>query len=175
MKTPPRENGHIFINDPHRLRLMKTLIVYYSRTGTTRKVAEELRTLLSAEIEEITEPKGRDGPLGWLRSGKEGSEGATPTINTPTKTPTDYDMVILGTPVWAAKMSSPMRTYLTQTKGKLPRTAFFCTCGNGPASGVFADMEALAGKPATTMTLSAKDIAKGEHKAKITAFAKDVS
>jgi flavodoxin len=149
---------------------MKTLIVYYSRSGTTRKVAEELKTLLSAEMEEITEPRGRGGPLGWLRSGKEASEGATPPINTPAKTPTGYDLVILGTPVWAAKMSTPMRTYLTQMKGKLPRVAFFCTFGNGPAGGVFADMEVFAGKPAATMTLTAKEVAAGEHKDKMRIF-----
>ncbi|MFA5869173.1 MAG: hypothetical protein WC941_05670 [Candidatus Bathyarchaeia archaeon] len=60
---------------------MKTLIVYYSRDGSTRKVAEELKAQLGADIEEITEPKGRGGPLGWIRSGKEASSGAIVPIN----------------------------------------------------------------------------------------------
>ncbi|MCX6648091.1 MAG: NAD(P)H-dependent oxidoreductase [Candidatus Bathyarchaeota archaeon] len=153
---------------------MKTLIVYYSRSGTTRKVAEELKTLLSADVEEITEPRGRGGPLGWLRSGKEGSEGATPPINTPAKTPTEYDLVILGTPVWAAKMSSPMRTYLTQMKGKLPHVAFFCTCGN-PANQAFDDMEQLTGKPAATMAVAVKDVTSGVYRDKIKTFAEEIS
>ncbi|HIH88099.1 TPA: hypothetical protein HA344_02680 [Candidatus Bathyarchaeota archaeon] len=78
---------------------MKTLIVYYTRSGTTKKVADELKDLLSADIEEITEPSGRSGPLGWLRSGKESSDGTIPKINAPTKDPSAYDVVVVGTPV----------------------------------------------------------------------------
>ena len=34
---------------------MKTLVVYYSRTGTTKKIAVELAEKIGAEIEEIRE------------------------------------------------------------------------------------------------------------------------
>jgi flavodoxin len=39
----------------------KILIVYYSRTGTTKKVAEYLRTMFSCDIEEVLDSKIRKG------------------------------------------------------------------------------------------------------------------
>ncbi|MCD6377573.1 MAG: flavodoxin family protein, partial [Planctomycetes bacterium] len=44
----------------------KILIVYYSRSGTTRMVAEKLAKLLEADIEEIRERKERAGTLGFF-------------------------------------------------------------------------------------------------------------
>lgn len=41
---------------------MKILIVFYSRTGTTRKVAHELQKSLKADIEELFD-KNRSGPI----------------------------------------------------------------------------------------------------------------
>jgi hypothetical protein len=38
---------------------LKTLVVYYSRSGTTRKIAEALSEALNANIEEIVEANGR--------------------------------------------------------------------------------------------------------------------
>ena len=42
----------------------KPLIVYYSRTGTSRIVADALVEYLSGSIEEIQSTKNRDGLLG---------------------------------------------------------------------------------------------------------------
>jgi len=105
---------------------VKTLIVYYSRTGNTHRAAEALKTLLSADVEEITEPTGRGGLLGWIRSGKAGSSEATPEINEPKLDPSSYDVTVVASPVWAGKMASPVRTCLTKTKGKIRRLAALC-------------------------------------------------
>jgi flavodoxin len=43
---------------------MKTLVVYYSRTGTTRKVAEAIAGILRCDIEEVVDTKKRSGILG---------------------------------------------------------------------------------------------------------------
>jgi hypothetical protein len=53
---------------------MKTLIVFYSRTGRTRKAAGLLADLLGAEMEELAEPGvDRSGIGGFLRGGRCGS------------------------------------------------------------------------------------------------------
>ena len=49
---------------------MKTIVVYYSRTGNTRKVAEELADTLKCDIEQIIDTQKRSDVLGFLRSGK---------------------------------------------------------------------------------------------------------
>ena len=47
---------------------MKPLVVFYSRTGTTKKVGEALVDLLQCDNEELIDTKKRTGPLGFLQS-----------------------------------------------------------------------------------------------------------
>ena len=47
---------------------LRTLVVYYSRSGTTRKIAEALSETFNANIEEIVEANGRAGFFGYVRS-----------------------------------------------------------------------------------------------------------
>lgn len=51
----------------------KVLVVYFSRTGTTRHLAESIARATHGEVEELRERRSRRGPLGWLRSGYEGT------------------------------------------------------------------------------------------------------
>jgi hypothetical protein len=46
----------------------KALVVFYSRSGTTRRVAQALSEVLQCDLEEITEPTPRTGFLGYIRS-----------------------------------------------------------------------------------------------------------
>ena len=46
----------------------KTLVVFYSRSGTTRRIAVALSEALKCDLEEITEPTPRTGFLGYIRS-----------------------------------------------------------------------------------------------------------
>ena len=154
---------------------MKTLIVYYSRDGATRKVAEELKEQLGADIEEITEPKGRSGPLGWIRSGKEASSGTIIPINSTKADPSTYDIVAVGTPIWAWNVSSPVRSYLAAMKSKLPRIAFFCTMDNKPGE-TFKVMEGLIGKtPVATFEIMGMDVKSGAYKEKLKAFTEKIN
>jgi len=153
---------------------MKTLIVYYSRDGGTRKVAEELKAQLGADIEEIMEPKGRGGPLGWIRSGKEGSSGTIVSINPVKADPSKYNIVAIGTPIWAWSLSSPIRSYLVAMKEKLPRVAFFCTMDGNPGE-TFKVMEELTGKaPIATIEIMSAEVKSGAYKEKLKAFSGNV-
>ena len=49
---------------------MKSLIVYYSRTGNTKNIAETICRKLGADIEEIIDHKTERG-FGFLLSGNE--------------------------------------------------------------------------------------------------------
>jgi len=106
---------------------MKTLIIYFSRDGHTKKVAEYISEKLGANIEEITEPEKRGGLMGYLRSGKESSQEATPKINPLKNNSSEYDLVVLGTPVWAGNVASPVRTYLKEQSSGIKKIAFYCT------------------------------------------------
>jgi flavodoxin len=45
---------------------MKTLIVYFSKSGTTKKLAEKLANIFKADIETLIDKKKRSGLIGWL-------------------------------------------------------------------------------------------------------------
>jgi flavodoxin len=146
---------------------MKTLVVYYSRTGTTKKVGQEIAKQLKADSEEILDVKSRLGPIGWLRSGREGKGKKLAEIKPIKKDPSKYDLVLIGTPNWAANMSSPVRTYLS--KHKFKKTAYFLTGGGNPGI-AFEDMEALAGKPIATLVVLSKEVAQNAYSGKVKEF-----
>jgi len=120
---------------------MKALVVYYSRTGTTKKVAEAISKALGCDSEQILDVKSRKGVAGYMRSGKEGMKRLTTDIQDTKKEPKDYEMVIIGTPIWGWNMSSPVRTYLENMKDRLPQVAFFCTMGGQGDDKAFREME----------------------------------
>ena len=85
---------------------MKTLVVFYSRTGNNKKIAEELAKATKADIDEIVDKKNRKGRLNWLRAGRDSMNKKTTEIESK-KNPNDYDLIVLCTP------SAPMCAVLT--------------------------------------------------------------
>ena len=150
---------------------MKTLTVYYSRSGNTRKVAEAISKNIGGDIEEITEPHGRGGPIGWLRSGREATGEMAASINPPKNDPAGYDLLIVGTPIWGGKLSSPVRTYLTKVAGKTKRVAFFVTMMGNDDSATYAAMEKIAGHPVATLSISQTELKSSAYLDKLNKFA----
>lgn len=124
----------------------KVLVVFYSRSGTTRRAAEAIARLLGGDLEEIYDTRNRQGLLGYLRCGFEAMLGRTPRLEGPRREPSAYDLVVIGTPVWVSSVSSPVRTYLAQEKGRFKQVAFFVTQGGGYNRQVFRQMAELVGK-----------------------------
>jgi len=83
---------------------MKTLVAFYSRDGHTKRVAEIIANALNAELDEIVDKKPRKGFLGFLRAGYDATRRKTTEISF-TKNPTDYDIVVIGTPVWNSRVT----------------------------------------------------------------------
>jgi flavodoxin len=132
------------------------LVVYYSRTGTTRKVAEHLRERLGADIEEVVDKKNRGGPIGWLMAGKDAGSKSLTQIEEIKKDPSKYKLVVIGTPVWNNTMSTPIRTYLTKHRELINELAIFST-GEAENNKALADIAALVGKtPKATLKLMKK-------------------
>ncbi|HYJ11929.1 MAG TPA: hypothetical protein VEX18_23050, partial [Polyangiaceae bacterium] len=71
----------------------KVLVVYFSRTGSTRKVAEGIAHAADADLEELRESRSRRGLLGWLRSGYEGTYRLSSRPLPPLREPSNYQIV----------------------------------------------------------------------------------
>ena len=98
---------------------MKALVVFYSRTGATKKVAVEIAESLKCDIEEIIDLHNRKGAIGYLKSGMHATLKKPAKIKKSRKNPASYGTVIIGTPIWSFNVSSPVRAYLMQNKGKI--------------------------------------------------------
>ena len=148
------------------------LVVYYSRTGNTRKVAEAIAGELKCDIEEIIDLKDRSGALGYMKSGKDATLKNLTEIRDIEKNPGDYATIIIGTPVWAWTMSTAVRTYITRFSDRFKSVAFFCTMGGSGDKGTFEAMEELCGKhPIMTLAILQSEIEKDSYRDKVKYFA----
>jgi flavodoxin len=155
---------------------MKTLVVYFSRTGHTRQVAQAIADRLGADIECVADLGNRSGVWGYIRSLREAMQQRVINIGAAGKNPSDYDLIILGTPVWAHNMCSPLRSYIMAQKQKFRAVAVLCTQGGSGAGKVVGDVARLCGRtPAGALVLDEREIKQGQAAAKLDAFIKSVT
>jgi flavodoxin len=143
---------------------MNVLIACYSRSGNTRKVAAALAEALRSRgaevtVEEIVDLKRRTGFMGSLGAGKD-AMFKSPTRIAPTKADlADFDLVIVGTPVWAWTAAPAAIAYCQKAAGRVKKTAFFCTMGASGARGTFAAMnQAMREEPLATLALTERQL-----------------
>lgn len=111
----------------------KVLVLYYSQTGTTKSVAEELQKQLGADIESIEAVKPYDGDFQATiqRSGSEREKGETPALK-PLKSKLEkYDVIFLGYPIWFGTYAMPIATLLKEHDFAGKTIVPFCTFGSG--------------------------------------------
>ena len=107
------------------------LCIYYSRTGNTKRVMETIAKEMDAELLALTDGVERSGLRGWLRSGMDAMRKDCPDV-LPFETERkleNYRLVIVGTPVWAGRCSSVIRSFLKNHGGELKRVAYVLTRG----------------------------------------------
>lgn len=153
---------------------MKTLIVYYSRTGTTKKIAEAIAQKIGADtiIEEIKDTVDRAGAKGYLISGRDATLRRLTTLQPAKYNPADFDLVIIGTPIWSWNLSAPVRTYVTEHGPKFKKVAFFCTMGGSGDERAFKEMAEIIGKkPTITLALKTREVIGMKFLEKIADFA----
>lgn len=137
----------------------KVLVVYYSRSGVTRKVSKNIGEMLKCDVEELTDTKNRDGIWGFIISGKDAMFKKPAVIERIDMDSSQYDLVLIGTPVWAGNMSCAIRTYINDNKDKFNNVGFFCTSGGSKSDVVIENMEKLCSKKSiANVTLSQKAI-----------------
>jgi flavodoxin len=150
---------------------MKSLVVYYSLSGRTKIVANELAKNLSADIEEIQDQKDRKGILRQIWAGLEAGMKKSTTIAASKFNPADYDLVLIGTPIWASSMACAARAWLEQHKKDLKHVAFFATMGGSGDVKAFKEMTAFANQvPIATLTVTDKNIAKNNYQQQLNDF-----
>jgi Flavodoxin len=150
---------------------MRVLVTFYSLTGTTRRVAQTLAAELGADIEEIHCRKYGPGFFGFLQACYASWRNNIPEIEPPVRNVSDYDLVLVGGPVWAWNACTPIRAYLMREAARLPTVAFFVTAGGAGMERALATMKALAGnKSYGTLALRRDDFRRGKDRSAIASF-----
>lgn len=121
---------------------MKTLVVYYSLGGNTRLMAENIAEAVKADLLELKlkkEFKGK-GFMKYFWGGKQVLMGEKPELKAFDKDPTDYEMIFIGTPVWATSYAPALATFFDKVKLKNKKIALFC-CYRTSVGKTFKKME----------------------------------
>ena len=111
----------------------KMLVLYYSETGTTKTVAEELQKQLGADMETIEAVKPYSGNFQetMQRGQREMQSGETPELKPLKSIIADYDIVFLGYPIWFGTYAMPIATLVKDNDFAGKTIVPFCTFGSG--------------------------------------------
>lgn len=155
----------------------RMLVVFYSRSETTAAVERRLASELDADCERLQEAddRRRAGAVGFLRSLADVIRDRAENLRPTACSPSAYEAVVIGTPVWAGRASTPVSTWLARQGSELRATAFFCTMGLRGDLTAFGQMQALARKrPIATRAISGCDIGRGLAARKLARFARSI-
>ena len=111
----------------------RQLVLYYSETGSTKAVAEELQKQLGADIEaiECVNPYSGNFQETIQRSGQEREKGETPALKELKSNIADYDVIFLGYPIWFGTYAMPIATLVKEQDFAGKTIVPFCTFGSG--------------------------------------------
>ena len=136
-----------------KVKALKIVISSYSRTGNTRNIAarigREFEDNIENEVvvEEIKESGvDRGGVSGYVKAGKDALSRRRSEIITPVNNPGNFDLVVIGGPVWAWTVSPPVSTYCSDYGVEAIKVAFFCCMGGSGAKKTFSEMQKLCKK-----------------------------
>jgi len=109
---------------------MKTVIVFYSRTRKTAHVAKTLAEEINADIIEITDLKDRMGAINYLSSSLDALRENKTNIRPDSCDLSDYGLIYIGSPTWAAKPAPAIITMIDKCDFKGKDVILFSTMGN---------------------------------------------
>ncbi len=156
---------------------MSTAIVYYSLNGNTDYAAKEIAKRLSADCIRLEPEKAypTSGFAKFFKGGGSAVMGEKPALKPYTFDAAAYDTIVFGFPVWAARVTPPLRTFAEDQKTALAGkriAAFACQSGNG-AQKAFPKLKEALGITdfvAELVLIDPKDKPSDDNAGKIDAF-----
>ena len=122
---------------------MKTLVVYYSKTGTTKRVADSIIASKDCDFDEL------------VYNEKEKSIESV-------RNPLDYEHIILLSPVWAFSLAEPMKIYIEKNKSDIKQYGLIVTCGVFGLRGCVKNCLSVIGRPPkNALIFKAKQVKRG--------------
>jgi flavodoxin len=156
------------------------LVVFHSSSGNTEKVSQAIGEALSADVEQIRpvkpftvdiKGKGLGNFVNISRAALGGMTARAASIEKAQRDPANYDLVLIGTPVYANSLPAPVRAYIEQYRPKFKEVAFFCTGEDPNNEHIFELLEEACGQsPRTSFPFHAPKIRADEFHSQVEAF-----
>ncbi|MDO5443045.1 MAG: flavodoxin [Bacteroidia bacterium] len=121
----------------------KELVLYYSQTGTTKAVAEEIAAQTGADLVafDVTEPYTGDFNETIARCTEERTKGYVPELAALDIDLSEYDVIYLGYPIWFGSYAPPVEALLKVVDLGGKTIVPFCTFGSGGLQASVADLK----------------------------------
>ena len=144
---------------------MKSLVIYYSRSGNTKFVAQKIAEKIGADIEEVIDKKNRRGWIGWLTAGRDATQGKETQIEETRFLPNNYDLIVVGTPIWNGRPTPAIRTYARKNDLSTKKVALFWTLNGSNDEKAAANTKALLANSKIVSTLAVTKALKNPEEA----------
>jgi flavodoxin len=141
----------------------KVLVVYYSVSGNTARVARDIAMLMRADLEALRDERQGSGCMAYIKAVVDAIRQTPIELGPLSKHPREYALIVVGTPVWAWKMTPAVRAYLQRVRPDLGKVAFFVTSGDTDVSKIAPAMEEVSGcHPIACAGFNAEELANTE-------------
>lgn len=123
----------------------KILIVCYSQSGNTHKIACGIQKQTDGELCEIfsRQPYSVDYNSLLKQAKREIRSGFIPHLLPLSQNPDEYDIIFAGTPNWCDTAAPPLTAFFKKYKPSGKIIVPFCTHGGGGSGHIFEDIEKL--------------------------------
>ncbi len=154
----------------------RILVVYYSKIGHTRKIAQDIAQQMDVDLEEITDLDERGGTLGFLKAIKVSITKKEAKISEIKRIPSKYDLVIMGSPIWGGNITPALRTYINKYGDSIQSSAFFVSSGGKTPDRIFESLLGLLKeKPVAMIGISLSELKDhNTYHAKLSSFIENI-
>ena len=156
---------------------MKKAVVFYSLSGNTQAAAKEIAEGIGADLIELklVKPFPTEKSKQLALGGMQAMFGMKPAIQELSKNIKEYDVLILGTPIWAGTIAAPVHSFLNKYQVLDKIVAVFTFSGGGDNKRCIAKLSKRLPRLKVEVVLANRDSDLAIHNAdKIHHFIKEV-
>jgi flavodoxin len=150
----------------------EVLVIFYSYTGTARRVAQRLAAERGWPVGEVVDAAPRAGGRGTWRCVLDSLLRRRPAIRYEGPDPAAFGTVVLVSPIWVGRLASPMRSFLYLHAAELGDFAVATVMGSNGAPAALAEITAIAERrPLLHAAFLRREVDDGSADARLAAFA----
>ena len=151
--------------------MSKTLVIAYSYTGTSRRLAGLLCAQQGWPAGDVVELRPRAGAWGTLRCVLDSVLRRQPSVRYVGPPIKDYDSAVLIAPIWLGRLAGPMRSFIANYADSLPDIAVISVVGTNGTPSAAAEVARLAERtPLLAAAFLSREIEEGSCASRLQAF-----